>query len=361
MTIVAVGDGSAIITATAAETTTHAQATASYTVTAAKKVLTFKADDKSMKQGEALPDFTYTVTGLVNGDTVITEPTLSTSTDGTVAGTFDITITGGVIANAANYDITYTNGTLTVAERLYTVTVADGTGSGNYAVGATVTITANDRRGYTFTGWSSGDVTFADATARTTTFIMPAKAVTVTANYRQNTSSGSGSGSGSSGSGGKSSGESGTANIIVTPPAPDKTDSPTQAEIKVPLKVDNNNNAILNITSQMVNDAFDKALAEAEKNGKEQNGIAVVLNVETGNSTSIITVNLPKEVQDTIIAKRIVSTVVVVDNPNIQIDMDLEAVGEINSQANSDVNVTAAPTDSTKLTDEVQRLSAAGI
>ena len=126
VTIVAVGDGSAIITATAAETTTHAQATASYTVTAAKKVLTFKADDKSMKQGEALPDFTYTVTGLVNGDTVITEPTLSTSTDGTVAGTFDITITGGVIANAANYDITYTNGTLTVAERLYTVTVADG-------------------------------------------------------------------------------------------------------------------------------------------------------------------------------------------------------------------------------------------
>ena len=79
----------------------------------------------------------------------------------------------------------------------------------------------------------------------------------------------------------------------------------------------------------MVNDAFDKALAEAEKMVKSKWHSCI--ECRNRNSTSIITVNLPKEVQDTIIAKRIVSTVVVVDNPNIQIDMDLEAVGEINS------------------------------
>ena len=198
VTIISVGDGSAIITATAAETDTHAQATASYTVTVAKKALTIKAEDKSMTKGGVLPSFTYTATGLVNGDAVTTPPTMSATADGTAVGTFDITISGGVVANAASYDITHTKGTLTVAERLFPVTVTNGTGSGSYAESATVTITANDRSGYTFTGWSGADVTFTDASKKTTTFTMPAKAVTVTANYRQNSSGGNGGGNTSS-------------------------------------------------------------------------------------------------------------------------------------------------------------------
>ena len=196
--IMAVGDGSATITATAAETDTHAQAVASYTVTVTPKALTLKADDKSITKGDGLPAFTYTATGLVNGDAVTTPPTMSTTADGTAVGTFDITIKDGVVANAASYNITYTKGILTVAERLFTVTVTNGTGSGSYAEGATVTITANDRSGYTLTGWSSADVTFADAAAKTTTFTMPAKAVTVTPNYRQNSSGGDGGGGGGS-------------------------------------------------------------------------------------------------------------------------------------------------------------------
>ena len=114
-----------------------------------------------------------------------------------------------MVENASSYDITYTKGTLTVAERLFIVTVTNGTGSGNYAEGAIVTITANDRSDYTFTGWSSTDVTFANVAAKTTAFTMPAKAVTVTANYRQNSSGGSGS-SGTSSSNNSSS-------VIVTP------------------------------------------------------------------------------------------------------------------------------------------------
>ena len=196
--IMAVGDGSATITATAAETDTHAQAVASYTVTVTPKALTLKADDKSITKGDGLPAFTYTATGLVNGDAVTTPPTMSTTADGTAVGSFDIIISDGVVANAASYNITYTKGILTVAERLFTVTVTNGTGSGSYAEGATVTITANDRSGYTFTGWSGADVTFADAAAKTTTFTMPAKAVTVTPNYRQNSSGGDGGGGGGS-------------------------------------------------------------------------------------------------------------------------------------------------------------------
>jgi uncharacterized repeat protein (TIGR02543 family) len=353
VTIVAVGDGSATITATAAETSTHAQATASYTVTVAKKALTLKAVDKSMTKGNELPAFTYTVTGLVNSDAVTAAPTMSTTTDGTAVGTFDITITGGEVANAASYDITYTKGTLTVAERLFTATVTNGTGGGSYAEGATVTITANDRSGYTFTGWSGADVTFANASAKTTTFTMPANAVTVTANYRQNSSGGDGGGSG--GGGGSSSNDN-SRSVIVTPPTPDKPNSPTQGEIKVPGTVNGKGNITVNITDKTVADAFDKALADAKKNGNEQNGITVVLRVDTGSKTgSNVTVNLPKTVQDTIIEKKIVSTIVVVDNPDIRIGMDLATIKEISKQAKSDVNITATRTDSGKLTGDAKK------
>ncbi len=68
----------------------------------------------------------------------------------------------------------------------YTVTAINGTGGGEYEEGETVTITANaPATGKKFAGWTSEDgVTFADAAAMETTFTMPAKAVTVTANYK---------------------------------------------------------------------------------------------------------------------------------------------------------------------------------
>ena len=70
----------------------------------------------------------------------------------------------------------------------YTVTVnssyAPTTGAGSYAQGDTVTINAGSRANYSFSGWTSPDgVTFANPGSATTTFIMPAKNVTVTANW----------------------------------------------------------------------------------------------------------------------------------------------------------------------------------
>jgi hypothetical protein len=71
------------------------------------------------------------------------------------------------------------------APTTYAVTVTGGSGSGSYAESATVTITANaPAEGKVFDKWTSDDVTFATATSATTSFVMPAKAVTVTANYK---------------------------------------------------------------------------------------------------------------------------------------------------------------------------------
>ncbi|UKI36769.1 MAG: InlB B-repeat-containing protein [Clostridiales bacterium] len=82
-----------------------------------------------------------------------------------------------------------TSNTVTVNE-----SYAEISGSGEYSTGETVTIHAGVRSGYTFGGWTSDDgIQFADAKAQETTFTMPDKAVTVTANW---TKSGGSSGGG---------------------------------------------------------------------------------------------------------------------------------------------------------------------
>ncbi|MGN0359457.1 MAG: DUF6273 domain-containing protein, partial [Hominisplanchenecus sp.] len=80
---------------------------------------------------------------------------------------------------------------ITIPSLKYTVTVTDGTLSGgsttgDYAQGETVRITADAAPGgQQFKEWTveSGNITLADSTSATTTFTMPAEAVSVKANY----------------------------------------------------------------------------------------------------------------------------------------------------------------------------------
>jgi len=63
---------------------------------------------------------------------------------------------------------------------------AGATGTGNYAPGATVSINAGTRPGFTFSGWTAAPgVTFANAVNASTTFVMPSSNVTVTASWTQ--------------------------------------------------------------------------------------------------------------------------------------------------------------------------------
>ena len=67
----------------------------------------------------------------------------------------------------------------------YKVTVENGSGSGQYEEGSTVTVKADDpAEGMKFDKWVSEDVEFADAESEETTFVMPSKDVTVTATYK---------------------------------------------------------------------------------------------------------------------------------------------------------------------------------
>ncbi len=207
---VIVGAGTATVTAVKEGDSDYNEASADRYVIVGKKALTVTAENKTVAKGNPMPALTWRADGLVNGDTFTTAPAVTAGAQNTnILGKYDIAISGGTLRNGGSYRITYVNGTLRIVERLYTVTVTDGAGGGEYAEGDTVTVTAHDRSGYTFTGWSSGDgVVFVDSRARTATFTMPAKSVTVKADYTRN-SGGSTGGSGSSGNSGGNSGGSG--------------------------------------------------------------------------------------------------------------------------------------------------------
>ena len=73
--------------------------------------------------------------------------------------------------------------TFTVEESNYTVTVNNGTGGGSYTEGAIVEIRASMPEDHAFLGWTgSSEVNFTDASKAVTTFVMPARDVTVTGN-----------------------------------------------------------------------------------------------------------------------------------------------------------------------------------
>ena len=98
----------------------------------------------------------------------------------------------------------------------YQVTVSGGSGSGTYTVGTIVTIKANTpASGYAFNGWTATGVTLADASASTTTFVMPGHDVRIAANWKSTGSGGGGSSGGSSSGGGSA--VSGTAYPISLP------------------------------------------------------------------------------------------------------------------------------------------------
>ncbi len=191
---------------------------------------------------------------------------------------------------------------------------------------------------YTFSGWYTG------ANGSGTRFVATTPVVSNLTVYPYWT------GGGSSDEDGSSSDDNDS--VIATPALSDRPNTPTQGEIKVSGTVDAQGNAIVNLSDRAVSDAFDKALAEARGNGNEQNGIALVLRIDTGsNNAAHVRVNLPKTVQDIIIAKKIANTILVVDNPDITIALDLASVKTINSQANSDVHLTATRMESNALTD----------
>jgi len=113
------GAGAVTVTANQAGNANYAAAApVSQSFTVNKAGLTVAANNASMVYGQAMPDFSYIVSGFVNGDTSAvvagsaTEATTATSTS--PAGTYPISFANQGLT-ATNYTFNYVNGTLTIA------------------------------------------------------------------------------------------------------------------------------------------------------------------------------------------------------------------------------------------------------
>lgn len=95
------------------------------TLTIAQAGVTITANSQSITYGQNDPTFTFTVSGLKNGDSLTTSPTCLVSGDHRNAGTYPIVCSG---ANASgNYAYTYVSGALHVTPATLTITAENQT------------------------------------------------------------------------------------------------------------------------------------------------------------------------------------------------------------------------------------------
>ena len=364
-----IGAGKVTVTAKKEGNATYNEAERSVTVTVNKRKITVKAEDKTVVKGDTMPAFTYNKKevdkNLAKGDS-FTNPVLSSNATTNHTGEYEITVSGGELKNkdgadvANNYMVTYKNGILKIVDAVYDVTVVDGTGSGKYSEGQKVVIKANDKSGYTFTGWTGSDgVVFADASARETSFTMPAKGVTVTANFRSNGSGGSGGvvpsgGTGGSTGGGSSSGGASSGNTEINENNKPKDDSsvtdantdegsdlPVTAEITAEAKKGKSKTATAKISKKSVEDAITKALEEAKKNGKEAEKISLEVKVDMPKGTDKVKVNLTGGALEKIAGEEINS--LTIDSPISKTVFDKIAISEIKKKSKGGIVLSISP------------------
>ncbi len=198
--------GQATITITAKDGGRYTFAAVTENFTIDKAVITITAEDKSAHVGDAAPALTYTVSGLVNGETLAVEPTVAYAAepDMTKAGTVEILVSGAQAPAGDNYTINYVKGLLTIVDKsaplpitgskANTITIGsaeNGKVSSDRAsavAGTKVTITVTPDSGFAL-----GEVSVVDASGKALdlvslgngkyTFTMPAGAVTVKASF----------------------------------------------------------------------------------------------------------------------------------------------------------------------------------
>ena len=157
-----------------------------------KAPLTIKALDRRAYVGERIPAFAYDVVGLFGSDTLDKAPSFSCNANMNMPGTYVIRIFG---AEAANYDISYVNGILTVEHRFvipgYKITVVvvgkgEASASAGWAdAGSVISVISKADEGYTL-----GSITVETESGRSVAmkdgkFTMPNDSVVVTVTFEK--------------------------------------------------------------------------------------------------------------------------------------------------------------------------------
>ncbi len=171
-TVLSAGTQTLSVTFTPTDTTHYNSVGSSVSLVVNKALLAVTANNASKAYGAAIPAFTASYSGFVNGDTqsVLSGfPSLATTaTASSPVGSYAITAAVGTL-NAANYSFTFVNGMLTIDKVLSIITVASSKNPSNYLDSVTFTITVSGSgSGVTPTGTVNvmqGSTTLLPATA----------------------------------------------------------------------------------------------------------------------------------------------------------------------------------------------------
>lgn len=157
-----------------------------------KAPIKITALDRRAYVGERMPAFAYDVVGLLGSDTLDKAPSFSCNANMNMPGTYVIRIFG---AEAANYDISYVNGILTVEHRFvvsgYKITVVvvgkgEASASAGWAdAGSVISVSSKADEGYTL-----GSITVETESGRSVAmkdgkFTMPNDSVVVTVTFEK--------------------------------------------------------------------------------------------------------------------------------------------------------------------------------
>ena len=153
----------------------------------------------------------------------------------------------------------------------------------------------------------------------------------------------------SSGGGGGSS-SSGSSPTTTTP----TKDSLTNGQTTVTAPVDQNGNATVTVTDKAVADAIKAAQEQAKKEGLAGKLISVEIVATTDKAATQVTATLPLTVQKTLLDNKVDS--VKITTSTVTMTFSQTAIQQINGQAKADVTITAAKSDTSKLTGDAKAL-----
>jgi len=278
-------------------------------------------------------EIAHTTTNVAGQYSFANIPADSYSLEATATGYNSGTIATFEVSDASvTKDLTLTKigGTTT-----YAVTVngsyASPTGAGSYAKDTTVNIYAGNRSNYTFTGWTSSDVTIINASSKNASFVMPGKTVTVTAGWSYNGGGGSSSGGGGGGSY--------IPPIAATPTAP--PNQPVTATTLVTATAGVNGTANADIPANTITDAIAKAQADAKAQGNTANDISVELNVTMPQGSTSLTATIPQSALQSLVTAGV--NQFTVNGAPVSLGLNQSALQTIQRQASSGITISMTP------------------
>lgn len=151
---------------------------------------------------------------------------------------------------------------------------------------------------------------------------------------------------GGGGGGGSSSGS--TVTVVTPTPTAEEPDPPTEGVIRPNVSVNKDGQVKVAVSDKDVQSAIDKATAQAKKDGKEANGIAVSIDL-SGLKTEFS--QLPLTLSKSAYAKLVDAGVkyLRIKTPQISLALDLETLKTIHSAATGDVTIGAAKAETAAL------------